>query len=71
MTTKNAMVMLFSIGLFSTLGLFGESTQNSISKTVESNTFLSDSNSVEVAERGSGRIEPSATSSAFERHSFS
>ncbi|WP_139324989.1 hypothetical protein [[Limnothrix rosea] IAM M-220] len=71
MTTKNAMVMLLSIGLFSTLSVFGESAQSSISKTTEKNILLSDSNSVEVAERGSGRIEPSATSSAFERHCFS
>ncbi|AFY37519.1 hypothetical protein Lepto7376_1156 [[Leptolyngbya] sp. PCC 7376] len=71
MTTKNTMVMLFSISLFSTLSLFGESAQVSDSKSIESNLFLSDSNSVEIAERGSGRIEPSATSSVLERHSFS
>ena len=71
MTTKNTMVMLFSISLFSTLSLFGEGAQISNTKSVSTDLFLSDSNSVEVAERGSGRIEPSATSSLLERHSFS
>ena len=71
MTTKNTMVMLFSISLFSTLSLFGEAAQVSNIKSVETDLFLSDSNSVEVAERGSGRIEPSATSGLLERHSFS
>ncbi len=71
MTTKNLMLTLFSIGLFSTLSVFGVTTQTSNSETTQNNIFLSDSNSVEVAERGSGRIEPSASSSAFERHSLS
>ena len=71
MTTKNTMLMLFSISLFSTLSLFGEAAQLSNTNTVKNHLFLSDSNSVEVAERGSGRIEPSATSSLIDRHSFS
>ena len=71
MTTKNAMVMLFSFGLLATTTFMGEVTKSSSINPTQNNIFLSDSNSVEIAERGSGRIEPNATSSVLERHILS
>lgn len=71
MTTKNAMVMLFSFSLLATSTMMVGAQQTASINSSQNNMFLSDSNSVEIAERGSGRIEPSATSSVLERHSFS
>lgn len=71
MTSKNAMVMFFSFGLFATATVMGDVVNTSLNNSAQPDFLLSDSNTVEIAERGSGRIDPDATSQALERHLFS
>ena len=71
MTTKNAMVMLFSFGLLATTTVMGVAKNTSSIGTAEGEFFLSNSDSVEIAERGSGRIDPDATSGVLKRHLLS
>lgn len=71
MTIKNAMVTVFSLGFLAASSMVGGTQTTSLINSSQDSIFVSDSDSTEIAERGSGRIEPGATSGVVERHSYS
>lgn len=71
MTTKKTFSAIFFLSLVTALGVTGGKSHPALFSTANAPQLLASSEQVEVAERGSGRIDGDSTSFSIQEHKAS